>query len=371
MLSSVAVRLRLTALPGHCVDPSCTTTVTREERMQGASTHGSTAAGGPGTSLAAGPQGSLAELTGALTQGRRPLDLSGRAIIVATDGSEGSAGAVRMAAALAERHRAVVHAVTVVDTRRAPMPPGLDLAIAIGDTLVGPAVHEDRVHDIRITLEAAIGTPIDWPVRVMLDAPAVAIAKEARRVRAVLIIVGLRRHGRLERAVHDETVLALMRHASCPVLGVVPDATRLPRRVLVAVDFSETSLIAARSAAAVAAADATVVLAYVPPLAEYSSDDGERLVHDLGVEAAFARTAQELAQDGIRFDHVVLHRQRPGSPSELLLEYADGASTELVAAGSARHGRVERWMLGSVSTELVRDGRQSILIVPPRESGAR
>jgi nucleotide-binding universal stress UspA family protein len=313
----------------------------------------------------------MGELTGAFTQDRRPLELEGRAILVATDGGAGSAGAVRIAAALAERHHARIHAVTVVDTRSAPIPPPLDLALAIADTLTDPSLHQERVHEIRLTLGAAVGAPVAWPIRVMLDAPAIAIAKEARRIGAVLIIVGLRRHGRLERAVNDETVLTLMRHAPCPVLGVVPDATSLPRRVLVAVDFSVTSLIAARSAAAVAADDATVVMAYVPPLIAFAPDDGERLVHELGVEAAFARTAQELGRDGIRFDHVVLHHQRPRAHSELLLEYAEGANADLVAAGSARHGRVERWILGSVSTELVRDGRQSMLIVPPRDAGRR
>lgn len=324
----------------------------------------------PGGTSTGTARASLGELTGAFTQGRRPLDLAGRAILVATDGAEGSAGAVRIAAALAVRHHAVVHAVTVIDTRSAPIPPPLDLALAIGDAVSGPSLHEERVHEVRVSLAAAIGSPVSWPIRVMLDAPALAIAREARRLGAALVIVGLRRHGRLERAANDETVLTLMRHSSCPVLGVVPDATTLPRRVLVALDFSETSLIAARSAVAVAADDATVVMAYVPPLIAFAADDGERLIHELGIEAAFARTARDLVREGIRFDHVVLHHQRPRSHSELLLEYADGASTDLVAAGSARHGRVERWMLGSVSTELVRDGRQSILIVPPRDTGS-
>ncbi len=321
----------------------------------------------PGTTDEVRRRAPVHALTGAAEQGRRPLDLEGRTILVATDGSDASAGAVRFAAALAERHRAVVHAVTVVDTRAAPIPPKLDVAIAIGASLAGPLLHEERVREVRASFEAAAGVALAWPVEVMLGAPPMAIAKEARRLGAVLIIVGLRRHGRLERALNDETALTLMRHASCPVLGVVPSATTLPRRILVAMDFSETSLIAARSAAAIAAHHAAVVMAYVPPLTAYSPDDGERVVHDLGVEAAFARTAQELSREGVRFDHVVLHRERPRSPSELLLEYADDASAEVVAAGSARHGRVERWMLGSVSTELVRAGRQSMLIVPPRD----
>ncbi|HEX5973411.1 MAG TPA: universal stress protein, partial [Gemmatimonadaceae bacterium] len=51
--------------------------------------------------------------------------------------------------------------------------------------------------------------------------------------------------------------------------------------------------------------------------------------------------------------------------AELLVEYADTTSADLIAAGSARLSRVDRWMLGSVSTDLVRDGRYSVLVVPP------
>lgn len=308
-------------------------------------------------------------LTGTWAHGWRALDLEGRPVLVATDGSDSCAGAARIAAALAERHHAVVHAVTVVDARAVSIPPTLDIGMPIADPLWGRSLHEDRANDVRASLETAVGVPLDWPIEVMLDTPAMGIAKEAHRLGAALIIAGLRRHGRLERAVTDETMLSLMRHAPCPVLAVLPGATSLPRRVLVAVDFSETSLVAARIAAAVAADGASVVMAYVPPLVAYPPDDGERVIHDLGVEAAFAQTSQELASDGIRFDYVTLHRQRPRSCPELLLEYADGATADLIAAGSARHGRVERWILGSVSTELVRDGRRSILVVPPRDAG--
>lgn len=40
--------------------------------------------------------------------------------------------------------------------------------------------------------------------------------------------------------------------------------------------------------------------------------------------------------------------------------------TDLIAAGSARRGWLDRWMLGSVSTDFVLDGRHSARVVPPR-----
>lgn len=298
--------------------------------------------------------------------GAPTLDLSGRTILLATDGSAGALAGAHVALALATTYRAVVHVVSVVDTRSAPIPPPLDMALAMGDELIGGAIHKEQVEEVQSALSAATGQPIDWPVRMMLGTPASAIAREARRISASLVIVGLRRHGRLNRAMNDETALNVMRNAPCPVLGVVPGTTRLPVRVLAAVDFSEGSFIAARTARAVMGENAHLVLAYVPPLSTLLPGDGERFIHDLGVDAAFARTVSDLGSDGITFDQVVLHHELPRTPAEMILEYADSAQCDLIAAGSAHHSRLDRWMVGSVSTDLVRDGSRSVLIVPPQ-----
>ena len=104
--------------------------------------------------------------------------------------------------------------------------------------------------------------------------------KEARRVGAVLIIVGLRRHGRLDRAVHDETTLNVIRRASCPVLGVTEGTRDLPTHMLVAMDFSEASDIAARTAQSIAGEDPTLVFAYVATPRTLSLEEGETVIRN-------------------------------------------------------------------------------------------
>ena len=297
---------------------------------------------------------------------RVPLSLFGRAVLLATDGSPASNAAARVASALAERHGAEVHVVNVIDTRSAPMPPELDLAIGIADAAVGPVVHAAQIESVRADIATAIGESIDWRIRVALGTPARVIVQEARRLRAALVIVGLRRHGRLERVMQDETTLEVMRHAACPVLGVAADATSLPMKVLAAVDFSRSSMAAARAARAVLGDGGTIVLAYAPPVTFDLPDDGEAVIHKLGVAAGFAQCRAELAGDRVTTDQVLLHAELSTPVASTLLEYADGARCDLIAAGSARRGRLDRWMLGSVSTDLVRDGRHSVLIVPPR-----
>jgi nucleotide-binding universal stress UspA family protein len=297
---------------------------------------------------------------------RRPLELSGRAVLLATDGSPSAVAAAHVAHALAAQHHAVVHVVHVVDARPAPIPPPLDIALAMGDAIAGTELHHEQERAIRAEVSGALGGPVDWPVRIMLGTPSAAIVQEANHLGAVLIVMGLRRHGRLDRAVRDETALNVMRVAGCPVLGIVAEMDVLPRRILAAVDFSEGSLVALRAGRAVAGEGAVLVLAYVNPMSGFLCDEGEARIHDLGVHAGFAKLTRELDDDGVSFDHLVLHTVPPQGPAQALLEYADDIGSDLITAGSVQHSQLDRWMVGSVSAELVRNGRRSVLIVPPR-----
>jgi nucleotide-binding universal stress UspA family protein len=294
------------------------------------------------------------------------LDLAGRAVLLATDGSPHAVAAAHVALRLAERHRAEIHVISVVDTRSAPIPVPLDFALAAGNALAGATLHREQESAVRAGLATATGVTIDWPVHVVLGSPASAIVQEANRLEAALIVLGLRRHGRLDRAVNDETTLNVMRNAASAVLGVVAELTRLPRRVLAAVDFSDGSLLALHAGKAVMGDDARLVLAHVQPMSGYLLDEGQARIYDMGVEAGFTKLFDDLGNKGVHLDQVVLHRGPEQSPAQTLLEYGDEMGADLITAGSVQHSRLDRWMVGSVSGELVRDGRRSVLIVPPR-----
>ena len=177
--------------------------------------------------------------------------------------------------------------------------------------------------------------------------------------------MGLRRHGLVDRVVNDETTLSVMRKASRPVFGVAAGATGLPHRALVAMDFSRASVHAAVAAAQLMAEGGVLTLAYVESMMEFPTGTSEGVIHTLGLDGAFDRVERELASKGLRVDHVVLHHTESGALSHFLLDYAKEMAADLLVAGSARHGRVDRILLGSVSAELVRVGQYSTLIVPP------
>lgn len=308
---------------------------------------------------------SMDEATTATAHRRRPFDLSGRTVLLAMDGSAGAAAAANVALALATALHAQIHVVSVIDTRGAPIPPPLDLALVPGNELGGEGVHHAQMKKVRAAVSAAVSAPIDWPVRIVMGAPAGAIVHEAKRLGAALVVIGLRPHGRLARATNDETVLNVVRNARCPVLGIAAGMTELPTRVLVALDFTPSSLLAARMACGLIGDEGTVVIGYVSGPIGRLAEDGEAVVHELGVRAGFELAAKELERPGLSIDDIVLRQEPPSTPAEILLDYADGAKSELIAAGSSRLGRLDRWIVGSVSTDLVRDGRRSVLIVPP------
>jgi nucleotide-binding universal stress UspA family protein len=314
--------------------------------------------------LASEATSSTDEITSGSPHRRRPFDLSGRTVLLAMDGSAGAAAAANIALALATTFHAQIHVVSVIDTRGAPIPPPLDLALALGNELAGEGVHHAQMNQVRVAISTATSVKVDWPVRIVMGAPAGVIVHEAKRLGAALIVVGLRPHGRLARMTNDETVLNVMRNARCAVLGVVPGMVGLPTRALAALDFTDSSLLAARMASGLID-KGTVVLGYVSGPTGRLPEDGESIVHELGVQEGFERAAKELARPGLSIDDVVLRHELPSTPAQMLLDYADGAKSELIAAGSSRPGRLDRWIMGSVSTDLVRAGRHSVLIVPP------
>ena len=290
--------------------------------------------------------------------------LRDRPVLVATDGTPASASAVRVAAALAATCGAEPHGFRVLD----PLMCALGGDVMVPLPLLEEASTPGRV---RAELEQAIVGAGEWPFRVDVGAPAPLIRREAARLDAALIVLGLRRHGLFERIARDETALQVMRGAPCPVLAVRASLNAQPTRVVVGVDFSRASVRATRIALDLVAPGGTVILAYVDAAGSAAGErsEGEGIVHTLGMQSAFSRVTREAARrPDVTLEVAVLEpASGPSKVASELLSLASRAHADLVAVGSHQHGRLERWLLGSVTQALVRDGGCSLLIVPPRE----
>ncbi|HET7372829.1 MAG TPA: universal stress protein [Gemmatimonadaceae bacterium] len=192
--------------------------------------------------------------------------------------------------------------------------------------------------------------------------PATTIARVAHDANAAMIVSGLGRHSVMDRLFGDETALRLIRVSAVPVLAVTSKFTQAPRRIVVAIDFSETSLRAARLALDVATSSATIYLAHVAPrdatLYDWSGA-GSSYKQDAG-EALQRMREQLRVPAGMIVQRVLLQ----GDPATELLAFAASVNADLIATGSHGHGFVARMLIGSVTTRILRCSTCSVLTVP-------
>lgn len=185
----------------------------------------------------------------------RPL----RRVLVATDGTDASRGALRLAALLAERDGAAVHVATVMERWGPPAPVhdfvSGDLMDAVGERVT------HRLSRVLPQTQAVFGGTRRWRLRVLDGGVVPSIAAAADHAYD-LILVGFR--GRwMDRLLRRPTALSVARHAAVPVLAVPPEARTLPTRAVVGMDGGAAATAAARAAMRLVDAPAGVQLVRV------------------------------------------------------------------------------------------------------------
>jgi nucleotide-binding universal stress UspA family protein len=204
--------------------------------------------------------------------------------------------------------------------------------------------------------------------------PAHAIPEAAAKIAADLIALGS--HGRtgMRYALLGSVAARVARVAPCPVLTLKqrPKAVWPPRRIAVAMDFSDASrraLVCARDLARLHGPCHLVLVhaRYVPPdLAAVIAEHGPALL------AADERAARELEtllcelQDaGLSAEYVCEN----GHPAEVLQRVAARVGADLIALGTHARQGLSRLLLGSVAEHVLRSASCAVLTVGP--AGAR
>ena len=285
-------------------------------------------------------------------------------ILVAADGSASSDAAFRAALLLAGRTGADVQVLTVSE----PLP-----ILVVDPQLLAPLPgleelrSEDLVTRVRSQIRTLVGEGADWPIDVLPGRPAVVIARAASKRKARMIVVGLNRHNVINQFLGGDTALEIARLADVPVLAAAAGFTELPRRVLLATDFSAASVRAAKAALTLVRGYSTVYLVHAKPTLSLPARGLAGLdgAYDKGVRGAFDRVATELnALSGVQVETMTLS----GNAAREILDFADFARVDLIVAGSRGHGAALRVMLGSVASKLLRGAMCSVLIVPDAAS---
>ena len=282
-------------------------------------------------------------------------------LLVATDGTRDSDGAVRVGLALARRDGvkadvfSVVEAPPFVALDGTPVPDLERLVeIAVEERGITLLAQRDRTHP----------GMHDWPYELVVGPRVETIVDRARATGASFILLGLGAHGLGARLSQRETALRVIRAAGLPVLALPSDAWGVPHSALVAVDFTASSEHAARAALDLLGQDGTLYVAHVTPRLAIPQGDARSWdeIRNGAVTPKLEEVVQRLEPSpGTRIEYVHLH----GDPAHELIAFAEETHVDLIAAGTHGRSALERVMLGSVSTKLVRTAKCWVLVAPP------
>lgn len=291
-------------------------------------------------------------------------------ILVATDGRAGALGALRVARRLSEADGPTVEVIAVFE----PMDlyaGGSPSEVAAFPPHYVPAAVEAVRKRVQTQLQGLGPRTAEWPLTVEAGRVGPTIAHAAAARGATLVLVGLRHPGGVERWLARETLLRLIHLSPAPVLAVPEETVEPPRQAVVAIDFSEFSLHAAREAAQLIAPGGVLHLAHVTwpttGLEGWSESVEWVRTYREGVQRRMQELTAELRVSG-RFE-VATHLLE-GDPAREILKLGGEVGADLIVTGSHGAGFLGRLILGSVSNTLVHKARCAVLVAPPRNVAA-
>lgn len=268
-----------------------------------------------------------------------------RSILCPIDFSEESATLVRGALALAQQERATVTVLHVLD-------PLLAQAAAMSrdhDWLEKTAYQELD----RLLARAVEGSGVDLlsiDRRVRIGEPDAEILAAAGEFHADLIVMGTKARRGVRRMFFGSTAARVLARTTVPVLALPPDADdiltavqsahRLAfRRILVAIDFTESGMLAVRDAALLARRwGAALTLLHVVPDLPDVRHWGDALDQHQRRQIERARRELELVAreiEGVPVSVLTVD----GAPDEGIIRAAEEQGSSLIALGLRRSSR--------------------------------
>jgi nucleotide-binding universal stress UspA family protein len=291
----------------------------------------------------------------------QPLPWSGArrpaVIVAASDGTERSDGALRVALARAEVTNAALEILTVARWEPVASPEGMILWQEDNATRRG-----NQRRAVEAQLERITGKPRVHGVTVLDGNPAYTISRVAVERHAALVVVGLGRHGLTDRLFSDETALQLARICRVPVLAVPEDAVGNAWHAVVAVDFGEISDRAAQAAIETVGDEGIVELVHVMPYIHEDafSVEGQEPYERWAKSQLDSLVDRLVVPPGVTLKRVAIR----GRAAHDILEYTQRVDANLIATGTHGRGFVARAVLGSVATKLLRGAHCAVLSVP-------
>lgn len=227
-----------------------------------------------------------------------------------------------------------------------------------------PLVEEQLRRDMRQACE-------NLTVVVEQGNPAEVILRVAEEHDCDVIVAGVARDETLGRFGLGATVNRLVRRSSAPVLVVKQRVSGPYKRIVVATDFSDSSLHAARTAARFFPhEEVSVFHAYEAPIADMTGDGAQFQASyraALTSECAKFLDASGLSEGRPQGVQLLLE---PGRPARLLRDYVRHEGIELVVLGSHGRSAIFDVLIGSTTTDILSSAPCDVLVVrAPQAAG--
>lgn len=263
-------------------------------------------------------------------------------VLIATDGSDYSAGAIRTGVALAKsRHAQLIGlAVALYNPEYSTLVPNL------------AEEAEKRAHEALESFLAEAGRDAKTVTREAAE-PYQGIVDGAKEYGAGVIVIGRRGKRGLARLRVGDTAVKVIGHSESTVL-VCPRAARLwEKRVLAATDGSR------HSEAAVGAAGHLAKQAGLPVTVVSVVTASHSAARRREAEQAVAAAVQRLKDMGVAAEGKIVE----GRPDEATVKTAEAVGADLIVVGS--HGRtgLERVLLGSTTERVINQTSTAVLVV--------
>ncbi|MHB1143171.1 MAG: sulfate permease [Sulfuricaulis sp.] len=267
-------------------------------------------------------------------------------LLVASDDSEYSTGAIHEALRIAKKSGARVRVIRLIPRASD------ELTIGAGQ-IPEPLLARARTHLDDVEREAAAaGVVCDTEVihtglRLYQE-----IVNQADQMKADLIVMGRRGQRGLARVRLGQATAKVIGHAHCAVLVVPRNVEITGQRLVLATDGSAY----AEAATAMAGSLAKIFAAPVSALSVTLPSQSDRRHEEARVAAN--RAAAFLRNHELDAEAVVYH----GRPDEVIVETATAKKADLIVIGS--HGRtgLDRVMLGSVSERVIDAASTAVLV---------
>jgi nucleotide-binding universal stress UspA family protein len=281
-------------------------------------------------------------------------------IVVGTDGSESSDPALMMALQMTQRTGAAVHVVAI----HVPMP------MPVAEYGVLPALLEAE-DGSREALRREVQSQVDriagtrhpgWSITVRDGDPATELAQIATEFDARVLIIGVKHRQLIDRMFGRETALRLLRLCRVPLLIVPAGFAHLPRRALIAIDFSAASFELGRTALRLLDTIADVTLLHVSP-----SPASSPYMYGTWREWFDEDTTRgfEWARSGLAFapDVRVETATAVGNAPREIVTMARDKGVDLVVTGTRGAGLLDRLLVGSTARGVVHGAECAVLVI--------